>query len=390
VAERTIAPALKAGGRKARGFESLPFRSWVSWRSSTFASASWQSDLLDQLSPSTVADTRSTLVAILGAAQDLGLVAANVAQRVKPPRVPKPTGRAITPDEVRALLVAASGHRLGAAVALLFVQGWRVSEVLGLAWQDVDLENRTAHVVRAAVYVDGVGMVLGETKTSGATGVHPLAPGVVDALRRRLERQCGERAAAGQRWTGPHEHAGAKIDLVFTTTDGRLVTRQMITKVIATGARMAGLDSTGLGTHVGQRSVVTALYAHGSASIDDIARHVGHDSTTTTARTSVTSATGQNERPRSLQSCSTSSRQGARRADCRSRTRPGWQSIAAFEPHSSTQIWRGGCPRPALGGRRGLLGPTYSGTGSGRADRRFGAPLLGLGAERYGRLRGPA
>ena len=26
VAERTIAPALKAGGRKARGFESLPFR----------------------------------------------------------------------------------------------------------------------------------------------------------------------------------------------------------------------------------------------------------------------------------------------------------------------------------------------------------------------------
>lgn len=26
MAERTIAPALKAGGRKARGFESLPFR----------------------------------------------------------------------------------------------------------------------------------------------------------------------------------------------------------------------------------------------------------------------------------------------------------------------------------------------------------------------------
>ena len=201
--------------------------------------ASWQSGLLDELSPSTVADTRSTLVAVLGAAQDLGLVAANVAQRVKPPRVPKPTARAITPDEVRSLLMAASSHRLGAAVALLFVQGWRVSEVLGLAWQDVDLEKGTAHVVRAAVYVDGVGMVLGETKTSGATGVHPLAPGVVDALRRRLERQHGERAAAGQRWTGPHEYAGARLDLVFTTTDGRLVTRQMITKVIATAAGMA-------------------------------------------------------------------------------------------------------------------------------------------------------
>src|SRR6476659_3115440 len=31
VAERTIAPALKAGGRKARGFDSLPFR-WLEFR----------------------------------------------------------------------------------------------------------------------------------------------------------------------------------------------------------------------------------------------------------------------------------------------------------------------------------------------------------------------
>jgi integrase len=143
--------------------------------------ASWQSHLLDRLSPKTVADTRSTLVSVLGAAQDLGLVAANVAQRVKPPRVPKSGGRAITPDDVRALLAAATDHRLGAAVALLFVQGWRVSEVLGLAWEDVDLDRATAQVVRAAVYVDGVGMVLGETKTAGATGVHSLAPGVVKA-----------------------------------------------------------------------------------------------------------------------------------------------------------------------------------------------------------------
>ena len=57
----------------------------------------------------------------------------------------------------------------------------------------------------------------------------------------------------------------------------------MITKVIATAAGMAGLDSTRLGTHVGRRSVITALYAHGDASIDDIARHVGHDSTATTS-----------------------------------------------------------------------------------------------------------
>jgi integrase len=57
----------------------------------------------------------------------------------------------------------------------------------------------------------------------------------------------------------------------------------MITKVIAAAAEQAGLDPGGLGTHAGRRSVITALNAHGGASIDDIAQHVGHDSTTTTA-----------------------------------------------------------------------------------------------------------
>jgi integrase len=184
---------------------------------------------------------------------------------------------------VKALLAAAADHRLGAAVALLFVQGWRVSEVLGLAWQDVDLNRGTAHVVRAAVYVDRAGMVLGETKTAGATGVHPLAPGVVAALRRRLARQQDERSAAGKCWAGPHEYNGTRVDLVFTTSEGRIVTRQTITKVIASAAEKAGVDPTRLGTHAGRRSVITALYAYGGASIDDIAHHVGHDSTATTA-----------------------------------------------------------------------------------------------------------
>ena len=101
-------------------------------------------------------------------------------------------------------------------------------------------------------------------------------------------------------------YAGAKLDLVFTTTDGRLVTRPMITKVVATAAGMAGLDSTGLGTHVGRRSVITALYTHGDASIDDIARHVGHDrSARRRVRTGATWVVDLSGSPRWLHNCST-------------------------------------------------------------------------------------
>jgi hypothetical protein len=74
--------------------------------------ATWQSELLATLSPKTVGDTRTTARAVMAEAVNLGLRADN----------PVDTG-------------------VGAAVALLFVHGWRVSEALGLAWSDLDLET---------------------------------------------------------------------------------------------------------------------------------------------------------------------------------------------------------------------------------------------------------
>ena len=49
------------------------------------------------------------------------------------------------------------------------MHGWRVSEVLGLSWEDIDFDAGTATVRRAAVYVDGVGVTLGPTKTTSST-----------------------------------------------------------------------------------------------------------------------------------------------------------------------------------------------------------------------------
>src|SRR4029453_19122685 len=59
--------------------------------------------------------------------------------------------------ETRALLTAAADHRFCAAVALLFLQGWRVSDVLGLGWEALDLEAGTARARWASEYVDRAG-----------------------------------------------------------------------------------------------------------------------------------------------------------------------------------------------------------------------------------------
>ena len=250
--------------------------------------ADWQTRLLTEprsngrpLSATTVADTRITVRQVFSAAVDLELIRANPVDRVKPPKVKRSVGRVLSPDEVSQLMTETDRHRYGAVVAIMFTVGLRVSEVLGLAWSDIDLDAGTAHVRRAVVDGDN-GRRLGPTKTEGAIGVHHLAPGAIERLRMWRARQAEERLAAGPLWR-THRYESQQLDPVFTKPDGGLVARQQIDKLLRRAAEKVGIDATRLGTHVGRRTVVTTLYAAGT-DIADISRHVGHASPTTTTR----------------------------------------------------------------------------------------------------------
>lgn len=112
--------------------------------------------------------------------------------------------------------------------------------------------------------------------------MHHLAPISVDRLRRRRTEQVTDRASAAEPWP-VHTFDGATVSPVFTTLDGRLVNRQSVVKAIRRAAVAAGLDPAGLATHTGRRTVITALYADGGLDLTDVARHVGHADTATTA-----------------------------------------------------------------------------------------------------------
>ena len=245
--------------------------------------ARWQSDLLKSgLASGTVADVRVTLHQVLEQAVIHELIASNPVDRVAAPKVRHKSARALTSEEARRLVEAASADRLGAAVALLFVQGWRVSEVLGLAWEDLDLDAGVAIVRRAAVYVDGEGMVLGQTKNAGAAGTHHLSAGVVEQLRTRRKAQAMERLAVGEQWRS-HQYEGRAVVPVFTNTTGGLVNRQAVAKAVTRAAERSGIDPVGLSTHTGRRTAVTVLYAEAGLDLSDIARYVGHAAEATTA-----------------------------------------------------------------------------------------------------------
>jgi integrase len=115
------------------------------------------------LAPATVRKIHSTLHKALTQAVSDGLIPRNAAD-VKAPR-PKPEEmRPLSEGEARAFLEVARGDRFEALYVLAVTTGLRRGELLGLRWDDVDLERGTLRVGRALVR-EGGRHTVGETKT---------------------------------------------------------------------------------------------------------------------------------------------------------------------------------------------------------------------------------
>lgn len=237
------------------------------------------------LAASTTRNARTRLRQVAEHGVELGYLASNPVPRVPAPKEAaeeRTRKRTLSPDETRRLVAALDSGPLDAAVALLFTSGLRVSEVLGLAWSDLDLDAGTATVRRGCTYTGGgVGARLDRPKTEGTAGVHHLTPSSVALLKTRNARHAAERLAAGPAWqTVIYE--GQQLELVFTTRVGALVVRQDVTNAIRRACTRANIDPDRVGTHTGRRSVVTSLFVAGLP-LDDVARHVGHADPSTTA-----------------------------------------------------------------------------------------------------------
>ncbi|GAB4327399.1 MAG: site-specific integrase [Dehalococcoidia bacterium] len=163
------------------------------------------------LSPRTRAHARAVLRTALAWGERDGRVARNAARLSTPPHIERPEMRVLSASEARQLVEAAQHDQWGALYVLALDTGLRQGELLGLRWDDVDLDTRTLRVVQTRQAIPGPA-TFGEPKSRTSRRAITFSATTAALLKRHRTRQAEQRLAS-KTWQD--------TGLVFTRTDGR-------------------------------------------------------------------------------------------------------------------------------------------------------------------------
>jgi integrase len=197
----------------------------------------------------------TTLRKALEDARNDGIITRNPTDGVRPHKTPQGAAkesRALDPTQVKALLSAASGDRWEALYVVALYTGLRRGEVLGLLWEDVDLEEATLSVKRS-LDVDGT---LKTPKNPASRRTLKLTPCALAALKAHKAHQNEERLRTGDLW----EDNG----FVFPNTIGRPMSAgNFYRREFLPLLESAGLADEGFTFHSLRHTFATTLAAKG-------------------------------------------------------------------------------------------------------------------------------
>lgn len=223
------------------------------------------------LAPRTVQMLRGVLLQAFGRAERWGLVHRNVVRLTDPPRQRRVEGRSLTVEQAQALVAAARGHRLEATITVGLSLGLRRGELLGLRWEDVDLDAGVVQV-RGQLKREVSKTTYGELKTAKSRRTLTLPAPTIQALREHRRRQREEQLGAGAAWQA--------TGYVFTTPIGTPVDPDNFSKVFKEIAGRAGLGDWHL--HELRHSCASLLLAEGIP-LKVVSELLGHTNISTTA-----------------------------------------------------------------------------------------------------------
>lgn len=227
------------------------------------------------LSPKTISHIHGTLRAGLQQAVRVALIPTNPARVVSPPKVPRQPMQYWTRDQLDRFLDHHSGHPDYGFWVLATSTGARLSELLALSWDAVDLTRRTIRIERNLVrMLDGT-LSPEDVKQRSSHRTIPLRRHAVTALHDHRRRQLEHRIARANNW---HD-----LDLVFPRSDGHYAA-QAVRRAAFYRAIRDCPDVPMIRFHDLRHTAASHMLALGM-SIFEVSRILGHASTSITTDT---------------------------------------------------------------------------------------------------------
>jgi integrase len=213
---------------------------------------------------------RALLARAVRRAQRDGLVHRNVAELAEVPRATRRVSKAMTLDQIRALLAGDLSPWWRAYIVTALTCGLRPGEMLGLRWQDVDLREGTIRVRTCLKVLPAPGgrrvITLADLKTDRSRRTMALPRDAAIVLRGLKAQQAKDRLRYGSDWTDS--------GLVFAAESGRPHWPQDVRKQFGNLCEQAGL---GAGWHPHEtRHTWVSILSDAGVDIEDIADAAGH------------------------------------------------------------------------------------------------------------------
>ena len=190
--------------------------------------------LLDRgLSERTVRHVHVLLKGALSHAVKWGLLTRNPSDATTPPRPKDKEMEMWDVATLQAFLATANKSRYANIYHLAILTGMRRSELLGVGWSAVDLDNCKLMVARTLQRITGMGLVEDRPKTPKSRRSIALSPEGIALLLRIRAQQAERRLAAGPVWQDQ--------GYVFTQDDGTPIDPDRLSRDFARVVREPGL-----------------------------------------------------------------------------------------------------------------------------------------------------
>jgi len=225
------------------------------------------------LTPATVRYTYTVLHKALKDAVKWQMLYRNPADYVTAPKAKREEPVVLDEQHVKKLLNELKGTYLYMPTYLAIYTGMRMGEILGLTWQDVDLDRGVVTIRQASIQRNADKPEFGQPKTAKSRRRVDISPSVVRELREHRKCQLELKLKAGPQWED--------FNLVCSHENGRPVNPPTLSSRFSRTASKLGLPVT----FHGLRHTHASLLIKAGVPAKVISERLGHSSIRTTMDT---------------------------------------------------------------------------------------------------------